>query len=114
MACSWARLCLSSRRWSRSATARRRISVWRTARARVPRRAPRRGGVPLWGGGTASQSVEGDVGELAAGQGPVCVVTVAEEGLEAVGLPSASGGQLVAGAQQHPQRLAVPVGARGR
>jgi hypothetical protein len=55
---------------------------------------------------------EDGVVEGAAGQREVGVVSVAEQRAEPVGLRGAGAGEFLAGAEQDPQRFAVPVGAR--
>lgn len=56
----------------------------------------------LAGSAAPGEMVEPAIGELAAGQRPVGVVTVAQQCLEPAGLPVDGGGEFVAGAQQHP------------
>ena len=89
---------------SRRARARRRISAWRTACSRLASRRQAGGGP----GRPGAVSVSAPRARLAVG-----VVAGQQQGAEPVGLRGAGGGELLAGAEQDPQRLAVAVGARG-
>ena len=66
------------------------------------------------GQAAAGQAGEGGVGERCAGELTVGVVVgVAQQCAEPVDLRGAGYGEVVTGAEQDPQRFAVPVGARG-
>ncbi|MCA1693249.1 MAG: hypothetical protein LC749_00170 [Actinobacteria bacterium] len=57
----------------------------------------------------ASQAGQDGVGQPRSGQPAVGVVAIAKQGAQPVGLPGGRGGQLLAGAQQNPHSLPVPI-----
>ena len=104
MVCSWARLALSARPPSRTAIASRRISPCRTAWSRSASRGlRRRARAARTGSDSAPRAVCRSVSSppsSSARSRLVCAVL--------------GGGEVVAGAEQDPQRFAVTVGAWGR